>query len=112
MKLSILLFYRAIFAVRHFRILAHIVMVLAIAWWLGTLFLVIFQCSPINGAWDLTANLKGHCVYFGDLILGYEVSNIVVDIIILALPVAEIRKLHMKTSRKIAVSGIFLLGGL
>lgn len=40
------------------------------------------------------------------------VPNILADVIILCLPIQKIRELNLPRKRKIAVSGIFLLGGL
>jgi hypothetical protein len=41
----------------------------------------------------------------------YEVTNMLIDIVILSLPVRSIKSLHLPTSSKIGAAFIFLLGG-
>lgn len=40
------------------------------------------------------------------------IFNIVIDVLILALPVPIVWQLHLETSKKIGVLGLFMLGGL
>ena len=113
-KLAILLFYRRVFP------MAHVSAYWRIAWWvllivstatIGFTFSAVFQCHPIAYTWDRTIQ-GGHCV---DLVLYIRSSsaiNIVLDILILALPIPVFSKLQMGKSKKIGLMCLFLLGGL
>ncbi|KAI9694169.1 MAG: hypothetical protein M1822_003440 [Bathelium mastoideum] len=110
-KISVLLFYVRIFDTRQFRLRVYIVGALVIAWFFANMFTAIFQCNPIKKAWLATLPY-GHCINPLTYIEGAHGANIVLDVIILALPVSGVWRLQMSMSRKIGVAGIFLLGGL
>ena len=44
--------------------------------------------------------------------MGNAIPNIITDVIILALPMGKVWHLQMSRGRRLAVSGMFLLGGL
>lgn len=75
-------------------------------------FVVIFQCHPVKAAWDPLRTSKNQCLLFGSFVLGYEASNIAIDLAILCLPIYMIRRLQLPARRKWTLSFIFLLGGL
>jgi hypothetical protein len=60
--------------------------------------------------WDRTIP-GGHCVDNTAFLLGNSIPNIATDIAILLLPLPFIWRLQQSKSRKIALSGIFLLAG-
>lgn len=113
-KISILCFYRSIFATPSFRRKTLILGIICVLWFIITLFIIIFQCSPISGAWDSVFQIKNKtkCIPIPGFIFGYELSNVLLDICILCLPIYMIRRLQLPTRRKISVGSIFLLGGL
>ena len=113
-KISILCFYRTIFATPSFRRTTLILGAICALWFTIVLFVTIFQCHPIAAVWDLTllARGKAHCIPPGAFIFGYEFSNVVTDICILCLPIYMVRRLQLPLRRKVIVSAIFLLGGL
>ena len=113
-KISVLLFYTSIFPTTLFRRQAQALGGLCMLWALANLLLTILQCKPVKAFWELELVAKGDgsCIPFGRVLLGYELTNMVIDIAILALPINVIRGLQMRTSRKVAVSCVFLLGGL
>lgn len=49
---------------------------------------------------------------FQNVVLGYETSNILIDIMILCIPISVVRSLKLSTRKKFAVGVVFLLGGL
>ena len=112
-KFSILFFYLSIFTTPKFHKLACLAMSLVGAWFLIFLFMVIFQCSPIHGFWDIQLVAKGEasCISFGKFLTAYEVTNVLVDVFILCLPTYMIKTLQLPTSRKVGLVGVFLLGG-
>lgn len=111
-KLSILAFYRRIFATRGFRISSYFVDALCIAWFLILTFITIFQCKPIEAGFNVALALTAKCVPYAAFNFGLEFTNATLDIVILCLPINMIRRLHMPVRQRIVLSGIFLLGGL
>ncbi|KAF1995913.1 hypothetical protein P154DRAFT_623670 [Amniculicola lignicola CBS 123094] len=110
-KLSILLFYHAIFSVnRTFTLALKITGAVSIIWSIVFTFIVVFQCSPIHAYWDSLASPM-YCKPSAKVLLGYELTNLFIDATILLLPLFVIRNLHLPIHRKMSVAGIFLLGG-
>ncbi|PHH91883.1 hypothetical protein CDD83_9904 [Cordyceps sp. RAO-2017] len=108
-RLSILFFYGRIFSIepvviRALQVLGFVIVAGCIAAAAG----FIFSNSPVAGQWNLdidstTINLKAFWVSRGIL-------NIVVDVIILAIPQFIVWKLRLSPGRRVAVSFVFLLG--
>lgn len=113
-KLSVLVWFWSIFAPHNsdIRLPMVAVGVLCVAWGLAALLLVVFQCVPVRAAWDMLAAARARCIPFGNLIVGYELTNMLLDVAILALPIRALFRLRMSLSRKITVAFIFCLGGL
>ncbi|KAK4242264.1 hypothetical protein C8A03DRAFT_29525 [Achaetomium macrosporum] len=111
-KASVVAWYWHIFAVNNsdIRIPMIVIGICCLAWGLAALLLVIFQCTPIYAAWDMVAAQSARCIAFGNLIVGYETTNMVLDVAILVLPIRAVFRLKMNTSKKITVAGIFCLG--
>lgn len=109
-KIAILVMYCRVFALRRFRIAAWVLGSITVTWVLLFFLLSVFQCTPIERAWDLS--IPGKCLNLRARIIGAAGPNIVTDIVILAMPLREVWKLHATRSQQIALTGIFLLGGL
>ncbi|PQE13018.1 integral membrane protein [Rutstroemia sp. NJR-2017a BBW] len=114
-KLSILSFYLSMFTVeKSFRIAAWIVVCLCVMWGIGTMYLTAFGCKPIVAAYDLTLRLKPttHCFPYGLIVLVFELSNAILDAIILILPIFIIHILHLPLRKKVLLVLLFWTGGL
>lgn len=83
---------------------------MTIAWWIAVVLVTIFQCSPVHKMWH-PSMLEGHCLKKTDFFLGNAIPNIVTDMLILMLPVYEVRRLHVAKAQKVAIGTMFLLGG-
>lgn len=81
-----------------------------IAMYLASFVVGIFQCTPIPRMWDHT--LPGHCFNMPVLYNLGATYNIASDLVILVLPMPIVWRLQMPRSKKYAVTGIFLMGGL
>ncbi|KAJ3531156.1 hypothetical protein NM208_g9006 [Fusarium decemcellulare] len=110
-KAAILVMYCRIFPTRFMKLGACALGGLTLAWWLAVIFVSIFQCSPIRKAW-LPFMEEGACLDKNKFFLGNSIPNIVTDALILSLPVYEVSKLQVRRSQKVAILGMFLLGGL
>ncbi|KAL2842380.1 hypothetical protein BJY01DRAFT_264497 [Aspergillus pseudoustus] len=100
-KLSILLFYVRIFETRSFKTLSYIV---------GSLVLV-FRCSPVQYTWN--KNIVGGSCFNQQAFYRYvSLPNILTDFVILVMPMPLVWKLQTRLTHKLALTGVFLLGGL
>ncbi|KAB8216240.1 hypothetical protein BDV33DRAFT_157672 [Aspergillus novoparasiticus] len=108
-KISILLLYRRIFTVRNFRIASLITGGLVMSWCLAVFITVLLQCRPIALNWNKT--LEGTCIDPKQFFFGNAISNLLIDVVILALPIPMVLQLQLRLSQKLTILGIFLLGG-
>jgi hypothetical protein len=70
------------------------------------------QCLPIAYFWDKTIK-GGHCIPNALINIGMTngVLSFAGDLVILSLPIPMVWKLQINNRRKMALSGMFLLGG-
>lgn len=73
--------------------------------------LFIFQCVPVYKTWDL-ANNAGYCMSDTKLVFSFEITNLSVDLIMLAMPPVMISRLKLPKAKKWSVCGVLLLGGM
>lgn len=110
-KFSVLISYHGIFGqLRWFRNAVITLGALTAAWFLGTFFATIFQCTPIDRAW--TPWKPGHCMPLMPYLYGTSVPNAIIDFCILLLPVAPVLRLQLATMQKVLVLSSFSLGSL
>ena len=110
-KISVLISYNIIFGrLKWFRYIVFTLATLTIIWFLGVFFSVLFQCTPVDKAWQPTK--LGHCIAFKPFLWGNSISNTILDWLILLLPVAPVLKLQMGTVQKTLVLASFSLGSL
>jgi hypothetical protein len=109
-KWSILAMYYRIFPTRFMKWSTLVISVVVAMWWIACILVSVFGCRPIRKNWDLFA--EGWCIDNVKVFIGKAVPNFTTDFIMLFLPINEVRKLHMKTTQKIALSTVFLTGGV
>ena len=110
-KLSVLISYNVIFGrLKWFRYAVFTLGTLVSIWFLGVFFSVMFQCTPVDKAWQPMK--PGHCIPFRPFLWGNSISNTVLDYFILLLPVIPVLRLQMGTVQKILVLASFSLGSL
>lgn len=96
---------------RKFQICSYVVGSFVLALGIAILFESIFQCSPISYDWHKSIDI-GSCI---DQMAFYRVVsplNVLTGVLILALPMPLVWKLHAPRGQKLALTGVFLLGGL
>ena len=111
MKISILSFYRRLFGVKTaFRRAVYGLWILCAIWFVGVELGTLMQCLPPQGLWDF----KVTCKYFNEelFFLMAELSNCLIDVTIIILPVREIIKLQLPARNKVLLSLIFMVGSL
>ncbi|KAF3217197.1 hypothetical protein TWF106_008035 [Orbilia oligospora] len=110
-KLSILSFYLRLSASPTFRFLVYSGMVFALATGISFLFVIIFQCSPINAYWDLTLP-KAKCVNESAANIANAVINSLCDLYVFSLPIKDMLGLRLPLRQRISLVILFSLGGV
>jgi len=111
-KTSIVLLYRRVFSINtNFRLQSLLVMILVWAFWLAATIATILNCIPLEYNW-ISIGDPQHCINYNIFWMVTGSIEVLMDVIILALPVRMVLKLQLTRKRKILVLLIFLLGGL
>ncbi|MCJ1363785.1 hypothetical protein MMC16_002894 [Acarospora aff. strigata] len=110
-KISILSLYYRLFQShsRTFNIAVYLTACFTVAGWLTTFFVFLLQCDPMTYAFD--KSIRGHCVNIKAICVATSVINVVINILLLTLPLPVVWHLHVSKCQKLAISGMFLLGG-
>ncbi|KAL4876880.1 hypothetical protein BJY04DRAFT_138127 [Aspergillus karnatakaensis] len=110
-KLSVLLLYRRIFRLTWS---LYICAFLSIGYTISVATTISVACVPTSYYWTQWVEPLSGGVCRIDLYQFYlwnAVANLLTDVIILCLPIPIVWRLQMPRSQKLAISGIFLLGG-
>ncbi|OCK86106.1 hypothetical protein K432DRAFT_341944 [Lepidopterella palustris CBS 459.81] len=109
-QLSILFFYIRVFGLVQpwIKYTSYVVIAMVTSWWIALFGTIMGECIPMSKLW--TPMVPGKCISQSKMCGGGGISHIIIDFIILCLPLWPVWKLHTKTSRKVYVSFIFLLG--
>lgn len=84
-------------------------MALVVAYWFGSIIRICFLCEPITYLWDKkTAN--GTCLNIIAAYLSISAINLILDIIVVALPMPLLWTLQMPKPKKLAISVVFGMG--
>ena len=111
-RVTVLTWYANVFTTRHFRRANDIVLIICLIWCLAMTVAFVLQCVPLKKSWDPQRTTGTQCVLFGLLVLFQEMTNVVLDIVILVLPISVTRNLQLPARQRWILSLIFLLGGL
>jgi hypothetical protein len=70
----------------------------------------IFACGTHFSYWWVSAGaeLKAHCIDTQMLTYAQSISNFIIDVIIIAIPIPLVWKLHLPLKRKLSVIAVFL----
>lgn len=110
-KISILSLYYRLFSSlsRTFNTAVYVVAGLTVVGWVTAFLIFVLQCKPVAYAFD--QSMKGHCVDFNAMCVVTSAINVVINILLLTLPLPVVWHLQVSKCRKLAISGLFLLGG-
>ena len=109
-KTSIVLLFRRIFPTARFKRAADIMLIFNLACYIAFTLTVIFQCNPVRYAWEQPLSEK--CINRVAFFITVGVLGVVVDIAILLMPINMVWNLQNNRKTKVALTVIFLLGGL
>ncbi|KAJ5781126.1 hypothetical protein N7457_006286 [Penicillium paradoxum] len=107
-KISIICFYRRIFATPKFQWVSFGLNCLIAAWATGIFLACAGQCRPLRAYWD--HSVEGKCFNAQEFIIVNQAFNVLMDFVILLLPVPMIWNLHRAWQDKLALNGVFALG--
>lgn len=112
-KCSIVVSYLRIFPSQYsmLRRLVIATCAVVIAMWLCSIFAIIFQCVPVQAAWDWNIR-DGKCI---DLISFFYVSssiNICTDLILWVVPLPYFWTMNMRTKERVMLCVLFSFAGL
>ena len=107
-KVAILLFYKTIFVIDTFRKVSNVLLVVLGAWAITFFFATLFQDKPISRNWGTNGTTIDFPVFYSM----ESLTNLILDLMILCMPLFVIRTLHMSTKKKWLLGGIFWLGAL
>lgn len=109
-KISQLILYLRIFMDQNFQKLVKAAGVFVFAWTVTAFLLTLLQCVPISASWD--KNVHGRCINKSGFWIAYAILNILTDVVVLGIPIPQVRKLQQPLSQRRQVCFLFLLGGL
>ena len=100
-----------------------------IVWTIIIEFLIIFRCGAhFRANWGTLQEVQEFCSNENPRLVGFAVTDVFADLVLLVLPIPIVRisvfpysanlimwkvwRLHMPVRRKVAVSGVLLLGSM
>ncbi|KAK7966850.1 L-fucose permease [Apiospora aurea] len=110
-KFAILAFYWRVFNTSSIRWPIIILAILSGVWLLARTFITIFHCVPVHAFWDKTVEDATCLISDSEYIFWSTLAHFVLDVVIIVLPVVEIRKLQQfSTKQKIGTCSLFGFG--
>ena len=109
-KACILMFYHRTFVSHGFRRTVWGMAAFILLYFVPFTTAAIFQCRPLRLAWNKT--LDGVCIDYVAYFKAASIVNLVTDVLLLVMPLPVVWRLNITPRQKIAVTGIFTLGGL
>jgi hypothetical protein len=110
-KISILFFYLKVFPGKGFRYCVYVFIAANIIYGVVFVFMLIFQCNPIPGAWlAWDGEYPSKCISIN--LLGWTAAaiNIVLDLAVIILPLPELFRLSMSLRKKVQIIMMFAVG--
>lgn len=112
-KISVVSFYRRIFVGQGFRRWSTGLLIFIGLWMLAFFLSLVLWCGvhPAAG-WTSYKDILRYCVNLADLELAFAVTDTITDLAVILTPIPILWTLQLSVNRKIALTGIFLLGFL
>ncbi|KAJ0165323.1 hypothetical protein CTA2_11628 [Colletotrichum tanaceti] len=107
-KAALCAFYARVFSHQPFRLVANIFLTLLAVQTPLFVFLIMFQCIPIQAVWD--RSIHGHCLNITAISYAGAAITIIEDLILIAMPIPELMKLQLGSRKKLALAFLFGFG--
>ncbi|EXK76372.1 hypothetical protein FOQG_18886 [Fusarium oxysporum f. sp. raphani 54005] len=108
-KLSFLAVYLRISPSRRFRAVVCLLMAVVAGYSFSAVLVAIFQCHPVEMAWDITIS-DGSCIDRMAYFIAILALNVTTDLFMLVLPIPMLWKVKMPKRQKLGLIGIFMTG--
>ncbi|KAF7548704.1 hypothetical protein G7Z17_g6882 [Cylindrodendrum hubeiense] len=111
LKMSLLFFYLRIFPTKLVRKLLWGTVIFNSVFAIVFIFVAIFQCQPVSYFWTKwDGEHEGHCTNINIITCSNAAISIIVDIWMLAVPLAQLKGLNLDWKKKIGVGMMFCVG--
>jgi hypothetical protein len=110
-KLAVLYLYQQVFSTPRYRKVILVTTGLIVAYFVACFIAIFAICRPFAFNWDQSI-AGGRCANIMASYRYISIANIVIDLILLALPMPGIYKLHVKRSVKIGLFITFAMGSM
>lgn len=110
-KASIIASYLRVLPTPFFRRLMHVTATLIAAMWICSVFVTIFQCDPVKGAWDFTLQKK-KCLSILNFFYFSSSVNILTDLVLCTSPLPLFWRLEISLRERIILCMLFGTGVL
>ena len=110
-----LFFYRRVFNIPSFKLATDVLIGFVVAWTLAFFLTEIFNCGvrpQVQWNYRSSEEKSSECVNNSFLLLWFAITDVIGDIIILAMPWRPIMGLQKSVKDRIGLLGIFMLGAL
>lgn len=109
-KASILFQYLRVFTMKKMRIACYCLIAFLFTYGAWAILSAWLNCIPVAKFWD--DSIPGHCLNKKALWFSNSAIHILTDIMIIVYPMPVLKSLNLPRRQKIALMGIFSLGGL
>lgn len=111
MKLSVIFFYRRVFRGQTFDFYSKTMIALVGVWITAFFLATLFECGTrVQYMWTDILDVSTQCTNSVMYHNAYAISDLITEVMILAMPIPIIWRLQMSLSQKLAVSIVFALG--
>lgn len=111
LKMSMLFFYLKIFPERTVRRMLWGTVIFNVCFGIFFVVLTTFQCQPVSYYWTKwDGEHSGKCLSISAIAWANAGVSIALDIWMLAIPLSQLRKLHLHWKKKIGVAMMFIVG--
>jgi hypothetical protein len=80
-----------------------------VSWWISSVFVTIFQCNPVRGAWDFDLQKK-KCIRILNFFYVSSSVNIATDLLLCLSPAPLLWKLRISRQERVILCVLFVVG--
>lgn len=113
-KLSLSLFYLRIFPGQGIRRALWAIVTLNVICGIIFILIAIFQCAPVSYYWTQYVDdvSPGRCIDINAFGWGNAAVSVLIDFLMIAIPLSQVRKLELHWKKKVGVTVMFMTGTL
>ncbi|KAL6233068.1 hypothetical protein BDW75DRAFT_246823 [Aspergillus navahoensis] len=110
-KLSMLFLYLRLFPNALLRTIIFISLAITTLWALGSFLAQVLSCNPVSYYWNQwDGEHEGKCTSHNSLLLAHSITNIFLDILVIALPMPVLVRLQMSLEKRMGMCLMFAVG--